>query len=221
MIAIKAKQRLLHAGTNPVNPEEAVGHQQFLPQRLVMLDCEMTGLNVPVDDVIQIAALKLELQGGQYVQTSGPEFNIFLHTDKKPESEFARKNMGLIYEEANKSTINYVEARKLLHEWLGDWCGKVSPAGDCVPTDILFLFAKGVISLSHFDGDTPVEGSFHFEYWDMNAIKAIARQKAGTKFDRMLPRIPGDHDALVDCKNQLTEMNGIIAMLLSGGTVTS
>jgi oligoribonuclease (3'-5' exoribonuclease) len=210
---LQAKARLM-AGPNPVNPETMTTQPLFLPPRLVMLDCEMTGLNPRKDDLIQIAALKLELQDRAYVQTSGPEFNIFIHTDQLPTSDFARKHMMHVYEGANASKINYIEARKLLDAWLGDWRGKVSPAGDCVPTDIMFMYMKGIIDISHYDGDTPVDGTFHYEYWDMNAIKAIARQKAGTKFDRQLPRLQGDHDALVDCKNQLTEMNGLIDMLL-------
>jgi len=216
-IKLQAKQRLSAGGMNPVNPAPTFTPQIFMPERLVMLDCEMTGLDVPKDDLIQIAALKLELQGMSYVQTSDPEFNIFLHTDQVPKSDFARQHLSDIYRKANASKINYVEAHKLYNDWLGDWRGKVSPCGDCVPTDIMFMFAKGVITLSHYDGDTPVDGSHYYEFFDMNSIKAVARQKAGTKFDRQVPRIPGDHDALVDCKNQLAEMNAIIAMLLSEG----
>lgn len=202
---LEAKQRLQLKAAN-----------LFLPLRLVMIDCEMTGLQPATDDLIQIAGLKLELRTAdmQYVETQEQPFNIYLHTDKQPESDFAREHLVEIYQRAQASSTNYVEARNLLNDWLGSWRGKVSPCGDCVPTDILFMYVKGVVELSHYNGDTPIEGSFHYEFFEINPLKAVARQKAGTKFDRMLPRIPGDHDALVDCKNQLTEMNGIIKVLL-------
>jgi len=48
----------------------------------------------------------------------------------------------------------------------------------------------------------------------MNALKLVARHKAGYKFDKDLQVLPGAHDALVDCKNQLVEMNAIIQELL-------
>jgi oligoribonuclease (3'-5' exoribonuclease) len=202
---LQAKARLLRAtDANPL----------FMPSRLVMIDCEMTGLDPKVDDVIQIAALRLLWEGDEYQVVEEP-FNIFLHTDKQPQSEFARTHLTEIYKAANESPNSTDDAHGMLKTWLGDWYGKVSPCGDCVPTDILFLYMKNIISLSHFDGDTPVDGTFHYEFADMHFIKACARQKMGRKFDRDVPRLAGDHDALVDCKNQLNEMNAIIKVLLS------
>lgn len=198
---LEAKQRLMAAAS-------------FLPARLVMVDCEMTGLDPAVDDVIQLSCLKLELEGIQYKAVD--EFNIYIHTDKQPESDFAKKYLIDIYRKANSSTITYPDAKELLHGWLSDeWLNQASPTGDCVPTDILFLYVKGVINLGRYEGDTPVPGTFHYEYFEANPLKLLARTKAGFKFDKQLPRIPGDHDAMVDCKNQLTELNGIIEVLLS------
>lgn len=207
---LNAKARLLRAADE---------RPQFLPERLVMLDCEMTGLDPKKDDVIQISALKLEYIEGRYqrpatMNDEDGEFNLFVHTDLAPTSEFARKYMTEVYRKANESKVDYKTARSLLEQWLGEWKGKVSPCGDCVPTDILFLYMKNVIDLSHYDGDTPVDGFFHYEFFDMNSIKAVAREKVGHKFDRDVERLAGDHDGLIDCKNQLAEMNAIIGALL-------
>jgi len=212
-LQLKAKARLLSA-EQPMDPSPL-----FMPERLVMLDCEMTGLDPKKDDIIQLTALKLEWNGKAYAR---PDYfdddestlNLFIHTDLAPTSDFARKHLTEIYRKANESKIDYKMARSLLEQWLGTWKGKVSPCGDCVPTDVLFLYMKNVIDLSHYDGDTPVDGTFHFEFFEMNSLKAVARQKAGRKVDRDVPRLPGDHDALVDCKNQLAEMNAIIAELM-------
>lgn len=215
---LEAKRRLLAAGEprnlperNPANVPEL----KFLPDRLVMIDCEMTGLHYERDDVIQIAALKLILEGSEYQVVEGP-LNIFLHTDLHPTSAFAKEHMVDVYRKANASQNSYEDARVMLDAWLGDWRGKVSPTGDCVPTDIMFLRWKNVIETSHFDGDTPIDGTFHYEFWDMNAIKSLARAKMGYKFDKDLPADPGAHDALVDCYNQLRELNAGISVLLHG-----
>lgn len=187
----------------------------FLPPRLVMLDCEMEGLNPRKDALLQIAAIKLELRANQYVPVAFEKpLNIYLHSDAQPESDFARKFMTDVYRKCNESQISEQQARPVLDEWMGDWRGLVSPTGDCVPTDVLFLWARGVIDISHFDGDTPVPGTFFYEFFDMNSIKALARQKMGSKFDKQLPRHEGDHDALVDCLNQLIELNAFIEVLL-------
>jgi len=187
----------------------------FLPKRLIMLDCEMTGLNPKQDDVLQVAALKLELVGTQYVSTD--EFNVFVHTDAQPNSEFALQHMAEVYRKSNRSNIGYAELKALLTRWLqlGQWLGQVSPCGDCVPTDVLFLWEKGVIDLSRYDGDVPIPGTFHFEYFEAHPLKMVARHLVGYAFDKELPRIPGDHNAMVDCRNQLTELNAILKALLS------
>ena len=203
---LNAKARLLRA---------ADAEPTFLPDRLVMLDCEMSGLDPKVDELLQIAAIKLELRDGQYRQLPmWPEFNLYIKTDLQPQNEFHRTHLADVYRKCNASTYTLMDAKPLLEQWMAHWLGKVSPCGDCVPTDVLFMYMKGVIGLSHFDGDTPVDGTFFYEYFDANSIKAVARQKAGRKFDRDVPRIPGDHDALVDCKNQLAEMNAIIGELM-------
>lgn len=219
---LQAKTRL-KAMDEPPNPPPSADiarpvDPNFLPSRLVMIDCEMTGLNYDKDDIIQIAALKLTRYGVEY-QICDEPLNIFIHTDLQPTSDFARQHMRDIYRQANASPNSYEDARDLLDTWLRageDFSDGVSPTGDCVPTDIMFLRWKNVISTSYYDGDTPVPGTFHYEFWDMNAIKAIARAKVGYKLDKDLPRDPGDHDALVDCKNQLRELNAIISVLIRG-----
>ena len=186
--------------------------QEFLPKKLLMLDCEMTGLDPRADDVIQLACIKLTLVNGQYVPSE--EFNEFVHTDKQPETEFAKTHMMEVYEQANASTMDYAGLRSKLETFLGDDVGLLSPCGDCVPTDVMFLYMKDVISLSKFNGDTPVAGTLHYEYFDANSIKLVARHKEGYKFDKELPLLPGAHDALIDCKNQTMELNAILKVLL-------
>lgn len=184
-----------------------------IPQRLVMLDCEMTGLDPKADDLIQVAALKLELVGRVYAVVD--QFNIFVHTDKQPDSDFARTHMTEVYKQANESTEDYTTVAQKFDSWLGDWRGLVSPCGDCVPTDVLFMYTKGIVKLAGYDGDVPRLGTFHYEFFEMNSLKLVARAKMGRKFDKDLPTIPGAHDALVDCKNQLTELNAILNVLFN------
>jgi oligoribonuclease (3'-5' exoribonuclease) len=192
----------------------SLNSESFLPKKLLMLDLEMTGLDPAVDDILQVAAIKLELVNGQYV--AGEEFNEFIKTDKQPESKFALENLAGVYKSAQTKGLELSDIAKKFYEFLGEDLGKLSPCGDCVPTDVLFLYAKNLITLSSYDGDVPVEGAFFYEYFDMNSIKLVARTKAGKKFDKELKLTSGPiHDALVDCKNQLIEMNAIIKFLLT------
>jgi oligoribonuclease (3'-5' exoribonuclease) len=196
--------------------------QTFLPSKLVMLDLEMSGLNPKFDSILQVAALKLDLKGNRYVSHDLP-FNNYLHFEGKPESDFAKTHMLEVYRQCNESDLGLEEVKENFEQWLGQDRGKLSPCGDCVPTDVLFMYTKGLIELAHYIGDTPVEGTFHYEYFDMNALKLVARTKVGREFDKDATFVAtlktGAHDALVDCLNQLEELNLIVGQLLSKPTV--
>lgn len=188
----------------------------FLPSKLLMLDLEMTGLDPKSDDILQVAALKLELLGSSYVETSS--FDVALHTKLDPSNDFQRKYQTALFDRCRNSTIDYQELKKLFYEFLGEDLGELSPCGDCVPTDVLFLYAKDVIELSRYEGDTPVKGTLHYEYFDMHSMKMVMRQKLGYKADKDLVVSGGQHDGLVDCRNQLIELNFILHQLLVKGS---
>ena len=183
-----------------------------LPEQLVMIDCEMTGVLPNKDKLLQVAALKLERVKNQYRQVGEP-FLKFLAYDGRPENEFQKQYLTHVFDECNKSDLTPARLKTELHGWLGSYLNKATPVGDCVPTDIAFLAANDCIDLSHFKNDQPVPGTFHYEYFDMNAPKEIARVKMGGKFET--PNLDENiHDALVDCENQLKELNHILEILL-------
>lgn len=191
--------------------------EAFLPEYLVMVDCEMTGVIPKRDELLQIAMLKLKLDGIQYVEEGEP-LVLYLHTDKQPESGFQQKYLTHIFEQCNESQMTPQEAQQRVHDWLGkQLLGKVMPCGDCVPTDIAFLKEKGIITESDFENNKPKEGTFHYEFFEMNSIKAIARHLTGAKESLSDLDEENIHDALVDCRNQTIEMNHYIKTLLGGG----
>lgn len=192
-----------------LNKISTIASESFLPDRLVMLDCEMTGVLPKRDHLLQIAALKLEREGICYKQVE-ESFVLYLAYAGRPSNEFHRKYLTHIFDQCNKSTISPPEAKKLLHDWLGDWRGHVTPTGDCVPTDIAFLLEKGCADPSDID----VPGTFHFEFFEMNPLKLVARHLLRSKFETPGLNKEGIHDALVDCGNQLLELNHILAILL-------
>lgn len=191
--------------------------ETFLPEYLVMVDCEMTGVIPKRDELLQIAMLKLKLDGIQYVEEGEP-LVLYLHTDAQPQSGFQQKYLTHIFEKCNESDLTPQEAQKRVHDWMGkQLLGKVTPCGDCVPTDIAFLKEKGIITESDFENDKPKEGTFHYEFFEMNSIKAVARHMSGAKESLADLDTENIHDALVDCRNQTIEMNHYLKTLLGGG----
>jgi oligoribonuclease (3'-5' exoribonuclease) len=193
---------------------EAVEKKDYgLPKELVMIDCEMTGVNPDVHDLLQVAALKLKLDDGQYT-TTGEPFMFYLHSDETPQNDFQKRYLAPVYEKCNKSTKTSEDLKSELHDWLGELKGKVMPVGDCVPTDITFLYtSKGGDRPDIKDDGQPIEGTFHYEFFEMNPLKMLAEEITGAKLK--VDGLDDDniHDALVDCKNQLIELNYCLKVL--------
>ena len=200
----------------PNESVEGSAAESFLPEDLLMLDCEMTGVVPDRDQLLQIAMVKLKLQGNQYVEQGEP-LVLYLKHEGHPQNDFHKQYLTHIFEKCNESDLTPEQAKEKIHDWLGDLKGKVTPAGDAVHTDINFLNHHGCINGSDIGDDGPIPGTFHYELFDANPIKAIARQKAGKKEDKKeLAGFDeeGIHDALVDCHNQTKELNHYLEILI-------
>lgn len=192
------------------------GSESHLPNRLVMVDCEMTGVVPKRDHLLQAAFVKLQLNAGQYEEIGEP-LVLYLKYAGSPRNAFQKKYLTHIFAKCNESDLTPSAAREALDAWLGDWKGQVPPCGDCVPVDIAFLLEKGVAVGGDIDDEShPLPGTFHYEYFDLNSLKCAARTRAGHKFDKELPGLDheGIHDGLVDCRNQHIELNGFLRVLL-------
>jgi oligoribonuclease (3'-5' exoribonuclease)/GNAT superfamily N-acetyltransferase len=188
----------------------------FLPEDLLMLDCEMTGVIPSRDKLLQIAMLKLKLKDNQYEEVGEP-LVLYLRHDGKPENDFHREHLEHIFERCNESNLQPGEAKEKICDWLGELKGKVTPCGDCVHTDLAFLYENGLLDRADIGDGGPIPGTFHYETFDLNPLKAMARHRTGAKEDRK--ELAGYdeeniHDALVDCRNQLKELNHYMKVLL-------
>jgi len=195
-------------GYKPLREEK----ESFLPSKLVMVDLEMTGVVPERDEIIQIAMIKLVLQGNQYVEEGEP-LEIFPHTNEEPSNDFHRKFLMDIFAKARESTIEIADCGPLIEDWLGDWKGKAMPVGDCVPQDMMFLYANGILTRNDIVNEGPVPGTFHYEFFEIEPLKSLSRTKTGKKESLELDK--GIHNALVDCRNQTIELNHYISVLLS------
>src|SRR5690554_5982897 len=131
----------------------------FLPEHLVMLDCEMAGVVPERDALLQVAMLRLRLQGNQYV-VEGEPLVLYLQHEGQPQNSFHRKYLKHIFKRCNESDLQPEAAKEKICDWLGDLKGQVQPCGDCVPTDMAFLRAKGLIDPSDFDeSGKPIPGT--------------------------------------------------------------
>jgi oligoribonuclease (3'-5' exoribonuclease) len=186
--------------------------EPFLPEHLVMVDCEMVGVRPDRDALLQVAMLKLQRCGNEYKVLKDP-LNAFLAYPGQPHNDFHKQFLTHVFKKCNQSKLTPAELREQVHAWLGPLKGTATPVGDCVSTDIDFLLHNKVIDRSDIVNGKPVPGTFHYESFDLNPVKLITRHRLGHKA-KPEGAYPREHDALADCVNQTLELNFFLKHLL-------
>jgi oligoribonuclease len=170
----------------------------FVHDRLVWIDCEMTGLDLSNDALIEVAALVTDFE----LNVLGDGIDVIVKPP--PEAldqmdEFVRNmhvSSGLLEELADGSTLEDAEQQVL--GYIKEHCpdGSRPPlAGNTVATDRAFL-ARDMAELESF---------LHYRIVDVSSIKELAR--------RWYPRVyygapakSGNHRALADIQESIEEL---------------
>ncbi|MFE9427680.1 oligoribonuclease [Kitasatospora sp. NPDC006697] len=166
--------------------------------RLVWIDCEMTGLDLERDALIEVAALvtdsELNILGEgvdvvirppQEALATMPEVVRQMHTSSGLLDELAD---GLTLAEAEEKVLAYVR------EWVPE-AGKTPLCGNSVATDRGFL-----------SRDMPaLEGHLHYRIVDVSSIKELARRWYPRAYYNS-PQKGGNHRALADIRESIAEL---------------
>ncbi|TSD99968.1 oligoribonuclease [Skermania sp. ID1734] len=170
-----------------------------MQDKLVWIDCEMTGLRLGTDKLIEVAALVTDGQ----LNVLGDGVDIVIHADEaaladmpKVVAEMHHKS-GLT-EEVRRSTVSVAEAEKLVLDYVREHvpvAGTVPLAGNSIATDRSFI-ARDMPELDAY---------LHYRMIDVSSIKELCR--------RWYPRIyfgqPEKglaHRALADIKESIREL---------------
>ena len=169
-----------------------------LTDRIVWIDCEMTGLSLEHDALVEVAALvtdfELNVLGeGVDVVSRPPEealaqmgdFVREMHTSSGLIDELAG---GVSIEEAEQRVLEYVRA------WVPE-PRKAPLGGNTVATDRGFL-ARDM---------TELEEHLHYRIIDVSSIKELARRWYPRAYFSA-PEKSGGHRALADIKESIAEL---------------
>jgi len=166
--------------------------------RLVWIDCEMTGLDIGADALVEVAALVTDFElnvlgDGVDVVVKPPQQALDqmgdivrdMHVASGLIDELAK---GVSVGEAEERVLDYVRAHV-------PEAGRAPLAGNTVGTDRMFL-ARDMPDL---------EGYLHYRIVDVSSIKELAR--------RWYPRVyfaaptkTGNHRALADIRESIEEL---------------
>lgn len=165
---------------------------------IVWVDCEMTGLDVQVDEICEIAVivtnaelqpqddgLQIVVRPSEAALSNMGEFVTQMHTDS-----------GLITE--IPSGVSAQEAEQQILEYLGRWVTQPQSAplaGNSIGTDRMFL-NRQMPKLDAF---------LHYRNIDVSSIKELTRRWYPRVYFQ-LPKKNGNHRALADIRESIQEL---------------
>ena len=165
---------------------------------LVWIDCEMTGLDIQTDSLIEIAVLVTDSQ----LNILGEGVDLVIKTDQAKVDamgEYVKKmhtDSGLINEIANGVTMEHAQVQIMayLNRYAPE-AGKSPLAGNSVGVDRLFI-----------NRDLPkVAEHLHYRTIDVSSIKELARRWY-PKVYFAAPKKDGNHRALGDIQDSIEEL---------------
>ncbi len=180
------------------HPNGANGADRSLIDRIVWIDCEMTGLSLQADALVEVAALVTDYEltvlgeGVDVVIAPPPEalaqmdpFVVAMHTTS---GLLAELSGGVPLREAEERVLAYVQ------EWVPE-PRKAVLAGNTVGTDRTFL-ARDMPEL---------EAWLHYRVIDVSSIKELSRRWYPRAYHNA-PTKSGGHRALADIRESIAEL---------------
>lgn len=165
---------------------------------IVWVDCEMTGLDISIDEICEIAVvvtdselnevdpgLQLVVKPSDSAMANMGEFVTKMHTDSGLLSEIPG---GISITEAEAQVLDYIK------QWVLE--ARTAPlAGNSIGTDRMFL-----------NRQTPLLDSYlHYRNIDVSSIKELTRRWYPRVYFQ-LPKKTGNHRALADIKESIQEL---------------
>jgi len=165
---------------------------------IVWVDCEMTGLDIKVDEICEIAVvitnedlepvddgLQLVVKPSKKALSNMGEFVTQMHTDSGLIDEIPA---GLKMKEAEAQVLEYIK------QWVPE--ERTAPlAGNSIGTDRMFI-----------NRQMPELDSFlHYRNIDVSSIKELTRRWYPRVYFQ-LPKKTGNHRALADIKESIQEL---------------
>ena len=166
--------------------------------RIVWIDCEMTGLDLQADALVEVAAVvtdsELNVLGDGVDVVIRPEpaaleqMNDFVRQMHTTSGLLDELDSGTTLEEAQQTVLDYVRT------WVPE-PGRAPLAGNSVGTDRAFL-----------DRDMPeLAGHLHYRIIDVSSIKELSRRWYPRAYFQA-PEKNGGHRALADILESIDEL---------------
>ena len=170
-----------------------------MTDRLVWIDCEMTGLDLGKDALIEVSALVTDSD----LNVLGDGIEVVIHAsdellDGMPDVVTQMHAASGLTEEVRRSTVTLQEAERLVLDYIKEWVPdpKTAPlCGNSIATDRSFI-ARDMLEL---------DAHLHYRMIDVSSIKELARRWYPRVYFAQPPKGLA-HRALADIKESITEL---------------
>lgn len=188
-----------------ISPQKMSTKKSSLPsvlppsERLIWVDCEMTGLNIDTDTLLEIAVIVTE---GDTLETVAQTDSIIIHAaDDTLEkmNPWCVKQHGIsgLTQACKESQISCAEAEQMVLDLLARHTkqGECPLAGNSVGQDRRFI-----------DKYMPKLGSWvHYRTVDVSTVKELSKRWYPQQYERA-PRKGASHRALGDIEESIAEL---------------
>ncbi|MFT4233513.1 MAG: oligoribonuclease [Microbacterium sp.] len=166
--------------------------------RLVWIDCEMTGLDLDRDELVEIAIVITDFE----LNILDPGFQIVIRP-----SDAARENMGDFVTKMHRKSglldeldggVSREEAERQSLEYIKRFVpqqGKAPLAGNTIGTDRMFLATQMPL----------IDGYLHYRNVDVSSIKELSHRWYPSVYTSA-PTKDGGHRALADIRESIREL---------------
>lgn len=175
-----------------------IGRVPITNERIVWIDCEMTGLDAVNDALIEVAVLvtdsELNILGEGVDVVIKPsaealaQMGDFVRTMHTTSGLLEELDAGTTMEDAQKQVLDYIKAHV-------PQPNKAPLAGNSIGTDKVFLARDMPELVEHL----------HYRVIDVSTIKELARRWYARSYFQS-PAKTGGHRALGDIKDSITEL---------------
>jgi len=176
----------------------SVPNERSTNDRIVWIDCEMTGLSIGRDALIEVAALVTDFELNQLgdgidvvIKPPGAaleQMDDFVRTMHTTSGLLDELDAGTTMSRAQQQVLDYVR------EWAPE-AGRAPLAGNTVGTDRAFL-ARDMPEL---------ESHLHYRIIDVSSIKELSRRWYPRVYFSS-PKKSGGHRALADIRESIAEL---------------
>lgn len=170
-----------------------------MTDRLVWVDCEMTGLDLGTDALIEIAALVTDSE----LNVLGTGVDVVIHASDEalagmPEVVVEMHARSGLTEAVRASTVTLPEAQQMVLDYVRAWVPEPRTAplcGNSIATDRAFL-----------SRDMPeLDGWLHYRMVDVSSIKELSRRWYPRGYFAQ-PQKGMSHRALADIRESIREL---------------